>query len=213
MTEMKHVAVVVIGDLVGSRRAVDRAALHQRVAHAIAAVNDAFDADLRMTVGDEYQGAFPSVGRALRATLALRLALLPAADVRHGIGLGPVETLDAGTCIEDGPGWWAARAAIEAVEVAQARPATRSLRTAYRRAPGQGGPEPALVDAALLGRDELVSGLSERGLSVLRGLLEGRTQREIAAAEGVSTSAVSQRVRHDGLGVVIAMDELLGGVA
>lgn len=212
MTKMKPPAVVVIGDLVGSRRAADRTALHERVASCLASVNEEFGADLRMTVGDEYQGAFPSVGGALRATLALRLALLPAADVRHGIGLGPVETLDVITRIEDGPGWWAARAAIGTVETAQARPATRSLRTAYRRAPGQRGPEPALIDAALLGRDELVGRLSERGLSVLRGLLEGRTQREIAAAEGVSTSAVSQRVRHDGLGVVIAMDELMGGV-
>ena len=69
------------------------------------------------------------------------------------------------------------------------------------------------MDAALLGRDEVVGRLSERGLSVLRGLMAGRTQREIAEAEGVSTSAVSQRVRHDGLGIVLAMDELMGGVA
>lgn len=210
---MKCPAVVVIGDVVGSRRAADRGLLHESVTHALAVVNDSFDGDLRLTVGDEYQGTFPSVGHALRATLALRLALLPAADVRHGVGLGPVEILDVGTRIEDGPGWWAARQAIEAAEASQSRPATRASRTAYRRASGQDGPEPSVVDAALLGRDALVSRLSERGLSVLRGLLEGRTQREIAAGEGVSTSAVSQRVRHDGLGVVIAMDELMGGVA
>ena len=210
MTEVKPPAVVVIGDVVGSRRVADRAALHALLADALADVNDRFGGDLRLTVGDEYQGAFPSVGHALRATLALRLALLPGADVRHGIGRGPVETLDAGARIEDGPGWWAARAAIDAVAAAQARPATRSARTAYRAAEGYAAPDPPVVDAALLGRDALVGRLSERGLSVLRGLLAGRTQREIAEAEGVSTSAVSQRVRHDGLGVVLAMDELMG---
>ena len=213
MAEMKDPAVGVIGDVVGSRGVADRAALHVSVARTVEEVNATFGSDLRLTVGDEYQGTFRSLGDALRATLVLRLALLPRADVRHGIGLGPVELLDVGTRIEDGPGWWAARSAIEAAEAAQGRPATRSSRTAYRRAPGQhGGPEPALVDAALLGRDEVVGRLSERGLSVLRGLMAGRRQREIAEEEGISTSAVSQRVRHDGLGIVLAMDELMGGL-
>ncbi len=212
MTEVKPPAVVVIGDVVGSRRAADRAALHARVARALDQVNDQYAADLRLTVGDEYQGSFATVGDALRATLALRLALLPGADVRHGIGHGPVETLDAERGIEDGPGWWAARAAIDAAEAAQERPATRSARTLYRRVGGVPGPDGGALDAALLGRDALVGRLSERGLSVLRGLMAGRTQREIAEAEGVSTSAVSQRVRHDGLGIVLAMDDLMGGV-
>ena len=213
MIEVKPPAVVVIGDVVGSRKAADRAVLHDHVARALDEVNASHGGDLRLTVGDEYQGAFPTLGHALRATLALRLALLPGTDVRHGIGFGPVRTLDPRSRIEDGPGWWAARRAIDAVRAAEARPATRSTRTAYRRAEGQQGPDPGLVDAALLGRDEVVGRLSERGLSVLRGLMAGRTQREIAETEGVSTSAVSQRVRHDGLGIVLAMDELMGGVA
>lgn len=211
MTDVKS-SVLVIGDLVGSRRSTDRAGLHARVAAAVETANRVFDADLRLTAGDEYQGAFPSLGHALRATLALRLALLPTADVRHGIGVGPVEMLDAGTRIEDGPGWWAARAAIVAAEEAQARPATRSVRTAYRRAEGAQGPDPGLVDAALIARDELVTRLGDRGLSVLRGLLSGHTQKEVAESLGVSTSAVSQRVRHDGLGIVLAADELMGGL-
>jgi DNA-binding Lrp family transcriptional regulator len=51
--------------------------------------------------------------------------------------------------------------------------------------------------------------LSERSAMLLRGLVEGRTQRELAEAEGVSASAVSQRVRRDGLGIVLRSDELL----
>ena len=58
-------------------------------------------------------------------------------------------------------------------------------------------------------RDQVVSGLSDRGLSVLRGLLAGSTQGEIAEAEGISASAVSQRVRADGLQVLVAMQELM----
>lgn len=209
---MKPPSVVVIGDVIGSRRVTDRPALHARLTDVLDTVNADCAGDLRLTVGDEYQGTFPSVGRALHATLLLRLALLPETDVRHGIGLGRVETLDPGVRIEDGPGWWAARAAIDAVRAEQARSATRAARTGYRRAEGERGPDPALVEAALLGRDEVVGRLSARGLSVLRGLMSGRTQREIAEAEGISTSAVSQRVRHDGLGILLAMDERMGGV-
>ena len=60
-------------------------------------------------------------------------------------------------------------------------------------------------------RDEIVGGLSARSLSVLRGLLDGRTQREIADELGISPSAVSQRVRADGLGGVLIADEMMKG--
>lgn len=210
MSEMKPSPAVVIGDLVGSRRSPDRTALHARLTMALAEANRRHQGDLRITAGDEYQGRFATVGEALRATLTLRLALLPDADVRHGIGCGAVESLDEQ--VEDGPGWWAARAAIEAAKEAQERAGTRSLRTAYRLAPDTAGPPQAAVNAALLGRDELLGRLSGRGVSVLRGLLSGRIQRELAEEEGVSASAISQRVRSDGLAVLVAMDDEMGGV-
>ena len=59
-------------------------------------------------------------------------------------------------------------------------------------------------------RDHLVSGLSERSLSVLRGLLVGESQRDLAEALGISPSAVSQRVRADGLAAIIAAHDLRG---
>ncbi len=205
-------SVTVIGDLVGSREATDRGDLHVRLRRGLAEINERYDVDARITVGDEYQGTFASLGDALCATLDLRLALLPDADLRHGVGHGDVTVLDAADGVEDGPGWWAARDAIDEVKREASRAATRRLRTAYRPASEAGGPDPAAVNAALLGRDELVGRLSERSLSVLRGLLAGRTQREIADAEGVSPSAVSQRVRHDGVGVIVAVTQRLGGL-
>ena len=111
--------------------------------------------------------------------------------------------------IEDGPGWWAARAAIESVKLEAARPATRQLRTAYRRAEETDGPDPAAVNAALMCRDQMIGSVSERSLRLLRGTLAGRTQAELAEDEGISASAVSQRVRNDGLAVIAAADELL----
>lgn len=196
---------VVIGDVVASRRHPDRAALHRRLVAVLDDANRRHGTDLRLTVGDEYQGTAPSLGVACALTLDLRLALLPEADVRHGIGWGPTAVLDADTGIEDGPGWWAARAAIEEVAAAQALPATRAVRTAVRAADEGGAPGLIhAVAAALLGRDALLDGLDARGVSVVRGLLRGMTQQEIAAQEGISASAVSQRVRRHHAALIVA---------
>jgi hypothetical protein len=213
-----------IGDVVGSRGFADRRELHARLAGRLDELNDLLRAEEReagaalvstplwITAGDEYQGAFRAVGVALRASRWLRLSLLPEVDVRQGIGWGPVEVLGEEPRIEDGPGWWAARAAVEAVEEDAGRPGHRRRRTAYRRAEGYDGPDPDAVNAALVLRDEMVGGLSDRSLGVLRGLLSGRTQREIAEKEDISASAVSQRVRHDGLAALVASERLMGGV-
>jgi DNA-binding transcriptional LysR family regulator len=214
----------VLGDIIGSRGFHDRRDLHARLVGRLDELNDLLRAEegetgvpllvspLRVTAGDEYQGTFTNLGGALRATGWLRLALLPDIDLRHGLGWGPVEVLDDEPRVEDGPGWWAARAAVVAVEEEATRPGHRRRRTAYQRAEGYDGPDPAAVNAALVLRDELLGRLSDRSLGVLRGLLDGRTQREIAQKLGVSPSAVSQRVRNDGLAALVASERLLGGL-
>jgi hypothetical protein len=201
-----------IGDLVGSRSSQDRTVLHQHLETALAEVNDLLHPlqPMRITVGDEHQGSFTTVAEAVQATLLVRVRLLPAYDIRHGIGWGATTMLDGEAGIEDGPGWWAARAAIEAAASAEASAAQRWLRTAYVVADDAGGgPDAGLVNAGLVLRDERVTGLSERSVSVLRGLLSHVTQRDVAEALGISASAVSQRVRADGLAAIVAAHDLL----
>jgi SatD family protein len=200
-----------IGDVVRSRAAADRPALHARLAALLEEANTELTpvVPLRITVGDEYQGCFGTVGDALHAALWLRLHLAPEAELRHGVGWGSVAVLADSPRIEDGPGWWAARGAIELVKLEAGKPATRRLRTAYQRAEDTDGPDPAAVNAALMCRDQMIGSVSERSLRLLRGTLAGRTQAELAQDEDISASAVSQRVRHDGLGVIAATDELL----
>jgi DNA-binding transcriptional LysR family regulator len=212
MDEVKEEpSVTVIGDLVGSRRRADRAAVHARFEQAIGAVNAEYapPVPLRIGLGDEFQGIFASLGAAIGATLRLRMALLPDVDVRQGIGWGRVLVLAEDPRVEDGPGWWAARAAIETVEAYERKAPLRAVRTAYVAADGEPGPAPALVNAALMSRDLVVTGLSERSMSVLDGLMKGRRQQDIADDLGISPSAVSQRVRSEGIGVVLAADELM----
>ena len=200
-----------IGDVVGSRQIEDRAELHHHLERLLGRANDELRplVPLRITVGDEYQGCFATVGAALHAALWLRLDLLPTADVRHGVGWGSVEVLVEDPRVEDGPAWWVAREAIEWVKAEAATSSLRHLRTAYRCHEAAPGPDPGAVNAALICRDQLVGSVSKRSLRLLRGGFAGRTQATLAQEEGVSASAVSQRFRNDGLAAVLAAEELL----
>lgn len=211
------VRVAVIIDLVGSRQHADRLWVHQSMRAAMEQVNGLvrFDHPLEATVGDESQGRFLSLGDALRATLLLRLVLPEGMDCRAGIGIGPVEDLELGAYgpIQDGPAWWAARDAI--VEV-KGREITRNptLRTWYDVAdrPGFAADEyeaPALVNAVLLVRDEVVTQMSSRSRRLMLGMMLGRSQAEMAADEGVTQSAVSQSLRRSGAMAVLSSHELL----
>ena len=216
---------VLIGDVVSSRTSADRRGLHVSLHAALALVNGWLEpvTPLRITVGDEFQGGFDTVGRAAHASLLVRTVLAgppPAdgaeespVDVRFGIGWGPVATLEEQPRVEDGPGWWAARDAIDEVKAAARRPGLRHRRTAFRSAPDAGGPDADLVNAALLCQDQVVGSASPRSLRLLGGLLRGTAQADLAQAEGISASAVSQRVRHDGLAVVVAADERMRRVS
>lgn len=204
---------VLIGDIVDSRATRSRRALHDEVSHALACANGEIPSltPLAVTVGDEFQGSYATLGAAIDAALRLRLFLLPHIDVRVGIGRGLIETLDAARGITDGPGWWAAREAITFAEAQADLPGHRSLRTAYRSADGDDRAD--AINSALRCRDHVVSLLDERALRLLRGLMiDHATQTELAAAEGISASAVSQRVRRDGLAVLLESSALLAGM-
>ncbi len=204
-----------IGDVVASRTVFDRAGLHARLSRLLDRANAELGplSALRVTVGDEYQGTFAAVGEALHAALWLRLQFQEVADLRHGVGWGSVTVFEEDPRVEDGPGWWAARAAIDAVRIDAERPVLRFVRTAYHRAVDAPGPEPAAINAALLCRDQMVGSLAIRGggrsMRLLVGMLEGRNQNDLAQEEDISPSAVSQRVRNDGLGAILAAEELL----
>lgn len=216
MVRMKPAAshVVLIGDLVASRTSADRQALHDRLGGVLADV-DARRPALQppaVTVGDEFQGVYRRLGEALDASFRIRARLYPLADVRFGSGRGEVQVLDAARGIYDGSAFWAAREAIEEAKARAERPPLQHARTVHREQGGDADLGTA-VDAALIGVDELVGSMDPRSRRVLAALLEGATQRDVAHTEGVSASAISQRVRRDGIGAAMQAMTLLGGLA
>jgi hypothetical protein len=211
MKSSPSLRATLIGDVVGSRRSADRSELHRALAGALAQVAaDAIDPPA-FTVGDEFQGSYPTVGAAIDAALSLRLLVSPNIDVRFGIGWGDVTVLDAEAGIQDGPGWWVARDAIKQTAHAQQQPGFALTRTTFLTAIDSRD-DVAAINAAVLCRDHLLGSLDDRSLRILKGLMNNQTKKELAAAEGISPSAVSQRAGRDGLDLIVVASQYLRSV-
>ena len=212
-------AVALIGDVVSSRAHPDRAAAQRALVRALAEVEALVPSvqPLDVTLGDEFQGAYATVADAALAALLVRLALLPDVDTRYGLGRGTFTVFDADRDLvsQDGPAWWAARAAVGTAHQRAGQPRTRAVRTWYAVDPGEredaGGA--AAVNAFLTCRDEILARMSPRELRLLRGLLLGEQQATMAAQEGVVQSAVSQSLTRSGAYAVLAGHDLLRELA
>ena len=199
-----------IGDVVGSRHVTDRAGLHRRLNAALRDIAATSIDPPAFTVGDEFQGSYPTVGDAIDAALRLRLAVAPDIDVRFGIGWGEVTVLDELARIQDGPGWWAAREAIEQTAAVQRQPGIALVRNTFRS--GGSRDDVDAINAALMCRDHLLGSLDDRSLRILRGLMNNQPKKDIAHAEGISPSAVSQRAGRDGLDLIVLASEHLRSI-
>src|SRR5689334_2276180 len=124
--------IATIADIVGSRRLADRGEAQRSIDSTIAQVEKRLPLaaePLRPTVGDELQAVYATLDDALASLLLIQLALPDGVECRFGLGIGEVDAFDSASGrLQDGPGWWAARAAIEAVHAKQQR-AAPSART------------------------------------------------------------------------------------
>lgn len=191
-----------IADIIGSRDLDDRQKAQEQILDAFTRAHqvDPFEREAWPTVGDEFQAVFPTVGAAVRATTVIRLALPDGVDLRFGIGRGDTWDVDpAGSAsVQDGPGWWSARSAIDETERRQTA-GSRDLRTWF-----VDGTDPAdrtferLVNSHLLLRDTTISAMSPRERRLALGTLTGKTQAELAAQEEITQGAVSQNLARSG---------------
>ena len=212
--------IAVLADIVGSRKLDDRSAAQQVLDDTIARV----EADLPLasrpltpTVGDEQQGVYRDLGEAMISLLMIQLRLPDGIGFRFGIGVGEVSAVESvhGE-LADGPGWYAARAAIDTVHSREGRAVPRA-RTWIVGAPGQDEVMESTIAASnayLLVRDELVGAMSERERRLTYGRLIGRSQHELADEEGISQPSVSKSLRSAGSAALLeGVAALRGGTA
>jgi hypothetical protein len=220
--------VAVLGDVVASRRHPSRSDLKDALDGALGVANSRTAPLQRLTptIGDEFQGLYTNPADALEATLLVRLSLVGVVDVRFGVGHGALTAYheDRAPFEQDGPAWWAARAAVErAKAMSRQQEMPRGVRTVYvdssllakegsavggRRAVegeddrGPEGPSQdiaGLINAFLMCRDELVAPMDARDAETMLYLLEGETLSVIANRQNVTPSAVSQRAISGGM--------------
>ncbi len=195
--KVKSNVVALIGDIVSSR-GQRRDAVHEAVLTSLSHTNQRVPHldPLRVTVGDEIQGAFESLGQALGAASLLNGELFGTAEMRFGLGGGEIRIIDEGRGIQDGSAWWLAREAIDSVEELSRQPGYEGVRTAIR------DERPVAVPAAdALARlvDVHVAELRDGARRSLIGLMEGLDNADVAEAEGISPSANTQRVKNNNL--------------
>ncbi|HWT32226.1 MAG TPA: SatD family protein [Microbacterium sp.] len=210
--------VTVIADIVGSRRLADRTAAQLAFDETIARVEKQHplaDQPLTPTVGDEQQGVYRRLSQAMTSLLLLQLALPEGLEFRFGIGIGTVTPVgSAHGELSDGPGWWAAREAIEYVHARQHR-AVPGMRTWIVGAAGQDEVMDTVVAASnayLLARDDLIAHMSDRERRIAYGRASGLSQRALAEQEGITQPSVSKALRGSGANALIeGLAALKGG--
>ncbi|MFE1645404.1 SatD family protein [Microbacterium sp. P01] len=208
-------AIAVIADIIGSRRLPDRDAAQRTLDETIAAVERGLPAPvrgLRPTFADELQGEFSALADALAFLLMLQLALPDDVQCRFGIGIGSVGLVrSVSGDLPEGPAWWAAREAIDTVHDKQQRlvPTTRTWVGVAADEPASTRETAMLANTMLLSRDQLVAAMSERTRRLTYGRCRGETQRQLAEAEGITQSAVSQALAGAGAAAVIEGFRLL----
>jgi hypothetical protein len=185
-----------IGDIVGSRQSPDRSQLQGDLLTLLDDVSARLDHPLAVTLGDEFQGRYPTIAEAVAASWFLHLGATPFARLRIGIGWGDI-TVDPGDGSpfgQDGPAWWRGRDAIEALAGSSQGPRTL-VRTETEW--------DELTNAYLTLRDLHIGRLDEVDAAIVLALGDGVTQRAIAEQLGLHESSVSRRIHRRELGSLI----------
>lgn len=199
----EHPVASLLGDVIGSRARGDQPGLLEAVAAACEQVNAAVDGrqPLQVTVGDELQGTFATVGAALEAAVRLRAELAwldDPVELRVGLGWGRAVPSGAGEppLGQSGAAWWTAREALEAVGATRgAAHWPRTRRSAFRGDEGLQAP----VDALLVCLDELLGRFDRGDWRILVGLMDGRRQVDLAEELGISQPSVARREQDRGI--------------
>ncbi len=194
-----------IADIVGSRTLTGRDQAQTRLNEVFTQAERDLDLvhPVWATVGDEFQAVARSLGNLIVLTTRIHLLVASPLDLRFGLGAGTVVDVSEanGTTpgIQDGSAWWAAREAIEQVHALEdsGHQYARSRYSVSEDA-SRSSPEPPAVNSFLLLRDHITRRMKDRERRITASVLLGDTQTEIARAERMSQSSVSEALHRSG---------------
>lgn len=178
-----------IGDIKGSRRAEERADVQRRLESGLAAVNGEFGRVLAsrfvVTLGDEFQGLLSQPSAVVDVLLRLEEEL-QGIPVRYGLGWGGLTTeLRELALGMDGPCFHRARDALE-----------RGKRDdRWVTVSGFGNEEDAVLNGILWLMGEVRARWTDIQAGTVAQVRRARSQKEVAAARGVTASTVSEALR------------------
>lgn len=208
---------VLAGDVVTSRRFVERDRLLEGLVGCLGTVNGSVAATepLHIVSEDAFRGTYAQLSDVLMATVRLRVVtddLVLATvdgedepvDVRMGIAAGSLSSDGA----PDESAW---ASAVEARGQAQELPARAKWPPSLRTVVAGTSDQVAMVNAYLLLQDQLLARMDARDRRALVGLLDDERQVDIAGDLGVTQPAVARRVRDRGALAITRALRVLGG--
>lgn len=196
--------LVVIGDLVDSRAAADRAGLQQRLNGALAKRNGAstgIASPYTLTLGDEFQAVLVAGSRALGDAVAIQAAVHPTL-VRFSLAVGELSTaVNRRQALGmDGPAFHRARDGIDTLK------AEGALFHVSGLPPDSGD----LANASLRLVSRSMGKWQTRRLKVLAGLQSLMPVADIARQLRITEQAVYKNVQDGGLREVLAAFDAIG---
>lgn len=196
--------LVLIGDLVASRQAPDRAELQRKLAATLASLNRdgrGLVSPYTVTLGDEFQAVYREATPIFQHMFAILGALYPV-GVRFAWSIGEITTeINSHSALGmDGPAFYAARDAITSLK-------GRDEVCSIAGLPADRQP---LAGAALRVVSHLLGRWKRSRFLVMEDLLADRKVQDIASRLGMSEQAVYKNITNGGLEGLL---ELFGTLA
>jgi hypothetical protein len=181
--------LVLIGDIVASRRLPARAQFQRKVRTLLQDVNrrhSSLVSPYTLTLGDEFQAVYRRADTAFADVFRLLAGIAPV-QARFALAVGGIVTpINAKQSIGmDGPAFHDARAELERLK------AERRLLGVH----GGGSARWALPEASLAVLSGLVEGWWPKRLELFAGLLAGGVVPELAQQTGITPRAVNKNIR------------------
>jgi hypothetical protein len=197
-----------VGDLVASRRIVERSAVQERLGTCLKQLNlkkrEGLVSPYTITLGDEFQAVFSAPDRLFRDALTVLIALYPVA-VRFSFGIGDISTpINTKQAIGmDGPAFHEARATIDRLKK------TKNLFAVAN----SGGAGLTLINQSLALVSHTIGKWPRNRLEILRGLFENLDVKQLAHDLRVTDKAVYKSIDAGAIRTIVPLlEEITAGL-